>query len=96
MLSEQEQIRRKNREDLLEMGIDPYPAPLFPVNNQIKNILTKYKKNSSDDEFRDVIVAGRIMSRRIMVLISEILSTTSMQGLKKMKMKQNHMRMSDI
>ena len=44
------------------MGIDPYPAAEFPVNAYSKDIIANYK----DDEKPDVVVAGRIMSKRIM------------------------------
>ncbi|HEV8285444.1 MAG TPA: lysine--tRNA ligase [Chitinophagaceae bacterium] len=64
-LSEQEEIRREKLAELIMMGIDPYPAPLYPVNNYsavIKDNFTEEKK----DEFADVCVAGRIMSIRDM------------------------------
>ena len=40
-LSEQEKIRREKLAELIMMGIEPYPAPLYPVNNHAANI----KKN---------------------------------------------------
>lgn len=64
-LSEQEQIRREKLGDLLGMGIDPYPAALYPVNSNstyIKEHFTDEKK----DEFSQICVAGRIMSVRDM------------------------------
>lgn len=64
-LSEQEQIRRDKLAEIIMMGIEPYPAPLFPVNNHaapIKENFTEEKK----DEFADVCIAGRIMSIRDM------------------------------
>lgn len=63
-LSEQEQIRRSSLEQLRNLGIDPYPAAMFPVNvnsQEIKNNYSEEKKN-----FQEVIIAGRLMSRRIM------------------------------
>ena len=64
-LSEQEQIRREKLGDLLGMGIDPYPAELFPVNNNSANI--KQHFNAEDKEtFQDICIAGRIMSIRDM------------------------------
>lgn len=60
VLSEQEQLRRQSLEDLRKLGIDPYPADLFPVDNHAKNIKENY------EEGREVTIAGRIMSRRIM------------------------------
>lgn len=64
-LSEQEQIRREKLGDLLGMGVDPYPAALYPVNSNsvyIKEHFTDEKK----DEFAQVCVAGRVMSIRDM------------------------------
>ena len=43
-LSEQEQIRREKLGDLLGMGIDPYPAELFPVNNSAVNIKQQFNE----------------------------------------------------
>ena len=64
-LSEQEQIRREKLGDLLGMGIDPYPAELFPVNNHSANIKQQFN-DENKDTFKDVCVAGRIMSIRDM------------------------------
>ena len=61
-LSEQEIVRRQSLQELRNMGIDPYPAAEFPVNAYSKDIIANYK----DDEKPDVVVAGRIMSRRVM------------------------------
>lgn len=64
-LSEQEQIRRDKLAELIMMGIDPYPAALYPVNNNsafIKENFTEERKN----EFAEVCIAGRIMSVRDM------------------------------
>ena len=61
-LSEQEIVRRQSLQELRNMGIDPYPAAEFPVNAYSKDIIANYK----DDEKPDVVVAGRIMSKRIM------------------------------
>ena len=58
-ISEQEQIRREKLKALRDLGIDPYPAALFPVNTDSKSI----KENFS--EGKKVIIAGRLMSRRI-------------------------------
>lgn len=60
VLSEQEQLRRQSLEDLRKLGIDPYPADLFPVDNHAKKIKENY------EEGKEVTLAGRIMSRRIM------------------------------
>ena len=59
MLSEQEQIRREKLKKLKEMGIDPFPAALFPINTNSLKIISNYKEN------KKVSIAGRLMSRRI-------------------------------
>ena len=62
-LSEQEIIRRNSLQGLRDMGIEPYPAAEFVVTGHSDEI----KANFSDDaEPRQVSIAGRIMSRRIM------------------------------
>ena len=63
-LSEQEIVRRKSMEALRERGIEPYPAAEYKVTGHTAEI----KENFKDDEepLREVSVAGRIMSRRIM------------------------------
>src|SRR5215510_4776534 len=64
-LSEQELLRRKKLDELIIMGIEPYPAPLYPVNTNaayIKKHFTAEKK----EEFADICIAGRIMSIRDM------------------------------
>ncbi len=58
-LSEQEVIRREKLTKLREMGIDPYPAALYPVDTSSKNIKENYK------EGKKVVISGRLMSRRI-------------------------------
>ena len=63
-LSEQEIIRRQSLEELYRLGIDPYPAELFPVNRTAAEITTGFDNNP--DAFKEVTLAGRIMSRRIM------------------------------
>lgn len=60
VLSEQEQLRRKSLEDLRKIGVEPYPADLFPVDSHAAEIKSNY------EEGKEVILAGRIMSRRIM------------------------------
>ena len=59
MLSEQEQIRREKLNKLKSLGINPFPANLFPLNTNSKEI------NSNFEENKKVVIAGRIMSRRI-------------------------------
>ena len=63
-LSEQEIIRRESLAKLRELGIEPYPAPLYPVNTSAKEILEGYDPEKGN--FNEVCIAGRIMSRRIM------------------------------
>ena len=61
-LSEQEIIRRQSLEELRQMGIAPYPAAEFPTNAFSTDIRDNYR----DDEERQVVIAGRMMSRRVM------------------------------
>ena len=61
-LSEQEILRRESLSRLRELGINPYPAALYPVNASTAEILAGY----NGENFADVCIAGRIMSRRIM------------------------------
>ena len=63
-LSEQELIRRKSLQDLISMGIDPFPANKFEVNANTEDILKRFPDD--DSLFQDISIAGRIMSRRIM------------------------------
>lgn len=65
-LSEQEIIRRDKLSQLKELGIDPYPAPLFPVNTTSAYIKENYKGEENKDQFTDIVLAGRIMSIRDM------------------------------
>jgi len=62
VLSEQELVRRESLQKLRDLGIDPYPADLFNVNTTSKQIKEKYKEG----EELNVVLAGRLMSRRIM------------------------------
>ncbi|MBP7556877.1 MAG: lysine--tRNA ligase, partial [Chitinophagaceae bacterium] len=64
-LSEQEQLRREKLHELIMMGIEPYPAPLFPVNSNSAEIKEKFKEETKE-QFADVCLAGRIMSVRDM------------------------------
>ena len=61
-LSEQELVRRESLQKLIDLGINPYPSELFDVNTTSKQI----KKNYKDGDVSEVVLAGRIMSRRIM------------------------------
>ena len=61
-LSEQEIGRRQSLQELRAMGIDPYPAAEYPTNAFSTDIKADFK----DDEDREVVIAGRMMSRRVM------------------------------
>lgn len=58
-LSEQELVRREKLSKLAAMGIDPYPADLYPVDHMSKQIKQEFA------EGKQVVIAGRLMSRRI-------------------------------
>ena len=62
-LSEQEIVRRQSLQELRDMGIEPYPAAEFPTNAFSEDIKNDFK---DEDEKREVVIAGRMMSRRIM------------------------------
>ncbi len=62
-LSEQEQFRRQSLDALRAMGIDPYPAAEYPTNAFSVDIKSEFR---DEEEKREVCIAGRIMSRRIM------------------------------
>jgi lysyl-tRNA synthetase class 2 len=62
-LSEQEILRRQSLEELRALGIDPYPAAEFPTNAFSTDIRTEFK---DDADPREVSIAGRMMSRRVM------------------------------
>ncbi len=61
-LSEQEIIRRQSLQELKNMGVDPYPAAEYPTNA----FSTEIKENFNENENREVCIAGRMMTRRIM------------------------------
>ncbi|KJF41901.1 lysine--tRNA ligase [Draconibacterium sediminis] len=63
-LSEQEIIRRNSLQKMRELGIDPYPAAQYHVNTNTKEIKQNFKEEEKN--FQDVVIAGRLMSRRIM------------------------------
>lgn len=62
-LSEQEIVRRQSLQTLRDMGIDPYPAAEFPTNAFSTDIRSEFK---DEDEPRQVMIAGRLMGRRVM------------------------------
>lgn len=59
--SEQELQRRNKLAELRALGVDPYPAPLFPVSHYSTDILSNFSEEKKDS-FADVAIAGRIMS----------------------------------
>ncbi len=63
-LSEQEIRRREEKTELEKLGINPYPPELFEVNVTTTDILENYEKQKTD--YKNISIAGRIMSRRIM------------------------------
>ena len=62
-LSEQEIVRRQCLQTFRDMGIDPYPAAEFPTNAFSTDIKADFK---DEDEPREVVIAGRMMGRRVM------------------------------
>jgi lysyl-tRNA synthetase class 2 len=65
-LSEQEIIRREKLQELEKLGIDAYPAALYPVSITAAEIKQAYKGEENKDQFANVCLAGRIMSIRDM------------------------------
>jgi lysyl-tRNA synthetase class 2 len=63
-LSEQEIVRRNSKAELERLGINPYPSELYAVNATAKDIHENFEKRA--DDYKDIIIAGRLMSRRIM------------------------------
>ena len=62
-LSEQELNRRKSLDEIRQMGIDPYPAAEYPTNAFSTDIKAEFK---DEEPQRQVCIAGRMMSKRIM------------------------------
>lgn len=62
-LSEQEIVRREALNELRNMGIEPYPAAEYPTNAFSTDIISEFK---DDEPQRNVCIAGRLMSRRVM------------------------------
>ena len=63
-LSEQELVRRENMQKIIDLGIDPFPADEFPINTDTDAIKNGFK--AGDATFQDIVIAGRLMSRRVM------------------------------
>lgn len=65
-LSEQEIIRREKLQELTKMGIDAYPAALFPITHTSVGIKQQYTGPENASDFAHISIAGRIMSVRDM------------------------------
>jgi len=63
-LSEQEQIRRNSLEEIKNLGINPYPPETFEISHKSSQVHTLFEKD--EEALKDITLAGRIMSRRIM------------------------------
>jgi len=63
-LSEQELLRRSSLQQLRELGINPYPAEAFEINANAADILANYERDKT--AYKNISIAGRIMTRRIM------------------------------
>ncbi|MGE0092253.1 MAG: lysine--tRNA ligase [Bacteroidia bacterium] len=63
-LNEQELIRRDSLKAMRDLGVDPYPAESYEINTTAKEIKDKFQAQSND--FQDISIAGRIMTRRVM------------------------------
>lgn len=64
MLSEQEILRRQKLDEILKLGINPYPPDQFEINASAKDILENYERNKTD--YKNISIAGRIMNIRDM------------------------------
>ena len=65
-LSEQQIIRREKLKEFSKLGIDPFPAELYPVNTTAAFIKNNYKGEENKDDFSQVCIAGRVLSIRDM------------------------------
>lgn len=63
-LNEQQLLRRQSLDELRALGIEPYPAELYPVNTNSEEIKQEYPNDP--EKFQQVVIAGRLMTRRIM------------------------------
>ena len=63
-ISEQEQQRRQSLEDIIQLGLNPYPSEIFTINSSSEEIKNNFDEKKSN--FNEVKIAGRLMSRRIM------------------------------
>ena len=64
-LSEQEQIRRDNLQSIIDLGINPFPSELFPVTVKTSEVKANFTQEKQEG-YQEVVMAGRLMSRRIM------------------------------
>lgn len=65
-LSEQEQQRRESLKALRQAGINPYPAAEYKTTHTSKQVLLGFEQNAEADEWQEVSLAGRMMTKRIM------------------------------
>lgn len=65
-LNEQQILRRQSLEQLRALGVDPYPAALYPVNCLATEIRSDFNNTPDDKRWQGVVLAGRLMTRRIM------------------------------
>ncbi|WP_066630109.1 lysine--tRNA ligase [Labilibacter marinus] len=65
-LSEQELIRRNSLEELNKLGINAFPADEFEITHYSEDIKKQFEANEEEEGLKDITMAGRIMSRRIM------------------------------
>ncbi len=63
-ISEQEHQRRQSLEDIIQLGLNPYPSEIFVINSSSEEIKNNFDEKKSN--FNEVTIAGRLMSRRIM------------------------------
>lgn len=63
-LSEQEQVRRNSLAEMRKLGIDPYPAAKYDISHSTAEVIRIFENEA--DTLKDITIAGRIMSRRIM------------------------------
>ncbi len=65
-LSEQELIRRNSLEELNKLGINAFPAEEFEISHYSEDIKKLFEEDENNEELKEITMAGRIMSRRIM------------------------------
>ena len=65
-LTEQESLRVAKLEELKKLGINPYPSEEYKTSHHTSDIFEKFSQNPDDDELKNVSLAGRLMSIRVM------------------------------